>query len=387
MPQKKGAAIGSDSSKLVTACESILIDRPFRLQRLRQVRENFSMYYTERDSKFDREADSKRPESTIETRSVYLLVNFGGPRSAEEIEPFLKELLRDRDVIRTKFPTWLHNWLFGRIARKRALKIRLDYERIGFSPIYGDTEAIKRILETMLGSTVLTFHRYLPATHRDSLLNLEKCKNPIRVVPLFPQFCYGTTGSIARFFSNHLSKAAQSRLQWIKSYGDHPEFISAWQKKIARFLEENTLEAKETILLFSAHGVPRSFIEEGDPYEEECQRSFSAILKGFPDTLGRLSYQSKFGRGEWLRPYTDEACQEILSWHEGRKAVVFVPLTFTSDHIETLFEIEELYLPIIRSRELKAYRCPALNFEPEWIFALETIAKRSTLHPNQALIR
>lgn len=345
------------------------------------------MCYTDPDSKFSQAADAKRPKSTIENGSAYLLVNFGGPRNAEEIEPFLKELLRDRDVIRTKFPTWLHNWLFGRIARKRALKIRLDYERIGFSPIYGDTETIKRILETRLGNTVLTFHRYLPATHKESLLSLETCKNPIRVVPLFPQFCYGTTGSIARFFSKHLSNAALSKLQWVKSYGDHPEFISAWQRRISRFLEENNLAEKEIVLLFSAHGVPRSFIEEGDPYEEECQKSFSAILKGFPDALGRLSYQSKFGRGEWLRPYTDETCNEILGWHEGRKAVVFVPLTFTSDHIETLFEIEELYLPIIRSRELKAYRCPALNFEPEWLSALGTIATLSNLHPNQALIR
>jgi len=320
--------------------------------------------------------------------TAYLLVNFGGPREVIEIEPFLKALLSDRDVIRTKFPTWLHNWFFGRIAKKRALEIREDYERIGFSPIYKDTEAMREALESAFNSPVFTFHRYLPATHATSLFKIEECKQKeIRVVPLFPQFCYGTTGSIARFFSKRLSLAAAQKLRWIKSYAAHTAFIGSWHKRIAKFLVEKKLEEKNTILFFSAHGVPKIFIDEGDPYEEECEGSVSALMERFPNIPSRLAYQSKFGRGAWLLPSTEEECKNALAWAQGRREIVIVPISFTSDHIETLFEIEELYLPIIRSSGLNAHRCPALNLEPEWISALQTIASERDLCENQRLVR
>src|SRR5439155_491549 len=124
------------------------------------------------------------------------------------------------------------------------------------------------------------------------------------------------------------------KLRWIRSYAGHPAFIAAYQRRIASFLQEQRLAEEETVLFFSAHGIPQAFVKEGDPYEEECQISVREVMKGFPQAKGRLCYQSKFGKGEWLRPYTNEACEEILSWHEGRKCVVFVPISFTSDHIE-----------------------------------------------------
>jgi protoporphyrin/coproporphyrin ferrochelatase len=320
--------------------------------------------------------------------AAYLLVNFGGPRDPLEIEPFLRAILCDRDVIRTKFPDWLHKWLFGRIAKKRALKIREDYERIGFSPIYEDTEKLREALERVSGVPVLTFHRYLPATHTKSLHQIEACeRTEIRVLPLFPQFCYGTTGSVARFFSENLPNEVVLNFRWVKSYADHPSFIEAWQKKISGFLKERNLGENDTYLLFSAHGVPLTFIDEGDPYKEECERSFLRVMEGFPKLRGHLAYQSKFGRGEWLRPYTEEECKTALQWAEGRKEIVIVPISFTSDHIETLYEIEELYLPLIRSCGMNAHRCPALNLECEWVKALRTIAECPDLALNDALIR
>ena len=317
-----------------------------------------------------------------------LLVNFGGPRNGEEIEPFLKELLCDPDVIRTRFPKWLHDWFFKRVAKKRALKIRNDYERIGFSPIYGDTEGLRLALEQASPSPILTFHRYLPSTHENSLRQIEeRPESQIRALPLFPQFCYGTTGSVARFFSKRLSPATLAKLHWVKSYADHPSFIEAWQKRITRFIAEKNLKSEEICLFFSAHGVPQAFIDGGDPYKEECERSFHAVMKGFPNIPARLAYQSKFGRGEWLRPYTDEECKKPFTWAGSRKHVVFVPISFTSDHIETLFEIEELYLPLVRAQGLQAHRCPALNRDPAWLTALRIIADHPTVSPNHALIR
>jgi ferrochelatase len=307
----------------------------------------------------------------------YLLVNFGGPRHLDEIAPFLKELLCDRDVVLTRLPNFLHNLLFSRIAKKRSLKIREDYHLIGGrSPIYFDTENLAKILSEKLGSEVLTFHRYLPETHSQSKEKILKAKE-LTVLPLFPQFCYATTGSIARFFSKW-----PVRLNWIKSYAAHPAFIRAYQRRIGDFLKEKNLKEEETLLLFSAHGVPKVFIEKGDLYEQECNLSYKKVKEAFPKAKTLLCYQSKFGKGEWLRPYTNEVCEEVAA-----KNVVFIPISFTSDHIETLFEIEYQYLPVVAKRGFNAYRCPALNLEPYWIDALVEIFSETNLCNNQMLIK
>jgi len=318
----------------------------------------------------------------------YCLVNFGGPRFLEEVAPFLTELLSDRDVVRTNFPTLLHNWMFGRIAKKRAEKTKLDYAMLGGkSPIYEDTEAVAIALRERLQAPVLTFHRYLPITHADSLRAIEECgAEEIRVVPMFPQFTYATTGSIARLFAKRLSRRTVKKLRWTPSYPTHPGFIASWTRRIGEFLHEHKLDEKSVILLFSAHGIPRAFVETGDPYERECTQSFEALRTHFPRALCRLSYQSKFGRGEWLRPYTDETCAQILHWNKQRTHIVVVPLSFTSDHIETLFEIEELYLPVLRKQGLTAHRCPALNREAYWLDALSNIAKSAPSATTRSLI-
>ncbi len=100
-----------------------------------------------------------------------------------------------------------------------------------------------------------------------------------------------------------------------------------------------------------------------------------------------LSYQSRFGPEKWLTPYTDEICLNIDNYLEGRRTVVVVPLSFTSDHIETLFEIEELYLPLLRKKNIKALRCPALNNHPSWINAIPAIMQETDRTSNQLLLR
>ena len=111
-------------------------------------------------------------------------------------------------------------------------------------------------------------------------------------------------------------------------------------------LEKQGLAEEETLLLFSAHGVPRSFICTGDLYQAECELSYRNTRRIPSRTRPPLLPVEIRPWGEWIRPYTDETCEAVLNWSEGRKQVVVVPITFTSDHIETLFEVEELYLPI-----------------------------------------
>ncbi|MDE3056251.1 MAG: ferrochelatase [Verrucomicrobiota bacterium] len=303
-------------------------------------------------------------------KKALLLVNFGGPRSTEEVASFLRELLLDEELLRTPLPSFLHRFLFTRIANYRARKVAKDYEEIGgHSPIYFDTEAIALFLAEHLQQEVISFHRYLPETHAETLERIEHCTaEEIVVFPFFPQFCSGTTGSAVTFFSKHLSSEQLAKLRWIHSYADHPAFIRCYKERIAALLAKEKLLEEESILLFSAHGVPRSFILKGDPYEKQCHASFNACKHFFPKATSLLAYQSKFGPGRWLTPSTQELCQNLPKGN--KKALLFVPISFTSDHIETLFEVEKLYLPIVKEQGLAAFRCPSLNCSSDWMEAI-----------------
>lgn len=301
-----------------------------------------------------------------------ILANFGGPRNLEEVEPFLIELLNDTDVIWPKLPLFFHRWLFTRIAKKRALRVKEDYKRMGGkSPIYEDTENLAKALSQKLQISVICFHRYLKATHPLFLKRVEEeVKSPTLVLPLFPQYSYATTGSLARFFKKNLLKETVNNLRWIRSFAGYKGFIASYVKKIKETLDKNQLLEEEVALLFSSHGVPENFILKKDTYQQECQISYQEVAKAFPKASCLLSFQSRFGPEEWLKPYTEEVCQNLPPAFWDKKAVMVIPLSFISDHIETLYEIEDLYLPLIRKQGKIALRCPALNLDAEWIEGL-----------------
>lgn len=321
-------------------------------------------------------------------RNKVLLVNFGGPRNLDEVESFLQELLTDGDVIRTPIPKFLQDLLFKRIAKKRSHKIAEDYAHIGGkSPIYEDTEWLADMLRVM-GYEVLTFHRYLPKTHPDFLLQAGDFIDDETVVfPLFPQFSYATTGSIARWMEKHLCRRKSRAMRWVKSYSEHAAFISCFISLIRDFMEEKNLTEKDTLLFFSPHGLPVSYVFEGDVYKKECERSKAHIIKGFPEAASIIAYQSQFGKAEWIRPYTNEVADGIKDWNQDREHVIFIPLSFTSDHIETLFEVEQQYVPAVKNAGLHSYRCPAFNRRQDWVKAVSDIIQGSDLVSTQMLMR
>jgi ferrochelatase len=322
-----------------------------------------------------------------------LIVNFGGPRDLGEVDQFLRSLLLDEDVIWTGLPKVLHRWLFQRIASKRARTLVHDYAKIGGkSPIYEDTEYVARALGHRLKRTVWTFHRYLPKTHPASLASIEASdEEEIIVFPMFPQFSYATTGSIARWFREQLTTKSAAKLRWIKSYGTDQRFIECHKRILAQFLALHQLSHENTLLLFSMHGLPRCFVCLGDPYRQECYDSYDAIAAHFPRYQTALSFQSKFGKGIWLEPSTEESCHKIVAQKFSQREianVVVIPLSFTSDHIETLFEIEEQYLSILRQAGYGAYRCPSLNRETHWLEAIAAIIEEEAPRcDNDSLIR
>lgn len=331
----------------------------------------------------------KMPMTKVKKKRALVLANFGGPRDLKEIEPFLKSLLCDKEVVRTSLPNFLHNYIFSRIAKKRAKNISGDYKGIGGkSPIYEVTEKVADRLREKLDIPVLSFHRYLPATHprfRSGMSELDA--DEILIFPMFPQFSYSTTGSIAKWFDQKLPKKISSKLLWLKSYPAHKPYIDLYCNRIDAFLQHKKLKEESMVFLFSAHGLPKKFVTQGDPYQRECEQSFDAISSYFPKAKSVLCYQSKFGPGEWLKPYTQDVCLNIKDFADTQKNVLFIPLAFTSDHIETLYEVEKEYMPIILNQDLKPFRLPAFNHEADWIEAIEKLILDPSLLNNQMLIR
>lgn len=286
-------------------------------------------------------------------------------------------------------PKLVHRWLFSRIARKRSLKIAPEYASMGGgSPIYRDTETIAERLRERHSGPVLTYHRYLPATHAEFLSQIQRVEcERILFFPMFPQFTYATTGSVARWLEERLPQEVTAKIRWIKSYPTHSGFITPYQNSIREEMERRGTKEEEAILLFTAHGVPQKFVTGGDLYREECLLSFERIAAAFPKALSKIAFQSKFGPGEWLRPYTGDLCSTVNEWGEGRTHLFFVPVSFTSDHIETLVEIERDYLPKVVDHGIAAYRVPALNQRDEWIEGILSILEETTPCGNQMLVR
>lgn len=332
----------------------------------------------------------KIPPTKVKKNQALILANFGGPRDMHEIRSFLTELLCDQEVVRTPLPSIIHRFLFSKIAKKRTQKIAADYQSIGGkSPIYEDTEKVADALRKQLTLPVITFHRYLPKTHSSFLKEIKKMNvEEFLVFPMFPQFSYSTTGSIAKWFHQKVNKNLLPKFSWLKSYAAQPSYIELYQKRIEEYIAFKKLDPKKLILIFSAHGLPAKFVAEGDPYQKECEQSFDALTRYFPKCQSLLCYQSKFGPGQWIKPYTIDVCLKIDQWaQKERKQVLFIPLAFTSDHIETLHEVESEYMPVVRNKGFSAYRLPAFNQGEDWVNTIKELIGSSNYLNNQELLR
>ncbi|EPP34557.1 ferrochelatase [Chlamydia ibidis] len=317
-------------------------------------------------------------------RPAYLLANFGGPRHQKDVENFLVSLLTDSCVTGNFLPPSLHKKLFSFIARRRSPKVTLQYLHIGGkSPIYQDTECLAKQLEDRLLCPVIPFHRYLPDTHETTLQSLSRLEENRQIigVPMFPHFTYAVTGSIVKFFHTHAKK---HNISWIAQFGNHPSYISVMVKHIQQFLLTHEISNKDCCLLFSAHGLPLRYIRNGDPYDMQCEKSFKSLINNLGDMESYLCYQSKFGPGKWLQPSTKHICKTL---HTKKRNIIIIPFGFISDHIETLYEIEEEYLPILDKRGYRALRLPAIYSSPLWIDYLIRIITGSPITSYHNLIK
>jgi protoporphyrin/coproporphyrin ferrochelatase len=200
------------------------------------------------------------------------------------------------------------------------------------------------------------------------------------ILPLYPQFSISTSGSSFRVLERMWE--ADPELQKIKytvvpSWGTFPAYMESMASLIRRKIDE-TPNPDQAHVFFSAHGVPVSYVEEaGDPYQKEMEACTAGIMK----TLGRsnpytLAYQSRVGPVEWLQPYTDVAIEALAE--KGVKELVVVPISFVSEHIETLEEIDIEYREIAEAAGIEVFaRVPAPDTNPAFIQALVDLVVRA----------
>jgi protoporphyrin/coproporphyrin ferrochelatase len=326
-----------------------------------------------------------------------VLLQLGGPDSLAAVEPFLYNLFSDPEIIDFPFARLARPTLARVISSRRAKHVQKHYASIGGkSPIRERTEQQARALEGELRKTldarVFVAMRYWHPLTEEAIEQISTQKfRELVLLPLYPQFSKTTTGSSLNEWRRRYAAAGKNGLSTrvVTEFHQHPVYIDALVEKINQGLEKFSnanssdpshpepgglsraeQEAPDVHLVFSAHGVPVSVIEAGDPYQAQIEATVKLVVeRGGWQNSHSLCYQSRVGPGKWLRPSIDEELKSLAA--QGAKRILVIPIAFVSDHVETLSEIE------IEARHLAGRLgitrfevMPALNDSPRFIQAL-----------------
>ncbi|MEL0170120.1 MAG: ferrochelatase [Synechococcus sp.] len=325
------------------------------------------------------------------SRVGIVLLNLGGPERIQDVGPFLYNLFADPEIIRLPIPA-LQKPLAWLISTLRSNKSQEAYRSIGGgSPLRRITDQQARELQSLLrkrdvDATTYVAMRYWHPFTESAVADMKADGiEQVVVLPLYPHFSISTSGSSFRELQRLRQgdeRFAQLPLRAIRSWHDHPGYLKAMAQLIEREIDA-CVDPSTAHVFFSAHGVPKSYVEEaGDPYQKEIESCAELIMK----TLGRenpwtLAYQSRVGPVEWLQPYTEEALEEL--GEKGVKELVVVPISFVSEHIETLEEIDIEYREIATEAGVSNFRrVPALDTDPTFIASLADLVETSLAGPE-----
>jgi protoporphyrin/coproporphyrin ferrochelatase len=319
-----------------------------------------------------------------------LLLNLGGPDRLEDVRPFLFNLFSDPEIIRlpSKFLQKPLAWL---ISTLRAKKSEANYLEIGGgSPLRRITEEQGKALEETLqaigqDAKVYIGMRYWYPFTEEAIAEIKQDGiTKLVILPLYPQFSISTSGSSFRILEEMWKVDPQLQAieyTLIPSWYNHSGYLQAMADLISQELEQFK-NPNQAHIFFSAHGVPQSYVDEaGDPYQREIEQCTRLIM----NTLNRpnphtLAYQSRVGPVEWLKPYTEDALQEL--GEKGIQDILVVPISFVSEHIETLQEIDLEYREVAEEAGIGNFqRVPALNTHPGFIRALADLVVESLDQP------
>lgn len=312
-------------------------------------------------------------------KTAVLLLQMGGPDSLDAVEPFLFNLFSDRDIIRIG-PAFLQPLIARFISKRRAPKVEAHYAEIGGkSPLREITDAQAKALEAELGEGYRCFvaMRYWKPSTLEALAAIRKEGiTRILALSLYPHFSRATTGSSINELKRLMDQSGvRFDLDYVDSFCSHPGYIDALAEKIAEGLATfHPLSSPE--ILFSAHSLPQSYIDDGDPYLSQIEETVRLAMERFDQVPYHLAFQSRAGPVKWLEPSTEEKLNHLAE--RGVHNLLVVPLSFVSDHIETLHEIDIEYLQMAYKLGIVTFRrAPSLNTSPTFIRALGDLVREA----------
>ncbi len=312
-----------------------------------------------------------------------LLINLGGPDSLEAIQPFLYNLFSDPYII--DLPRLLQKPLALLISKIRAKKTRKYYVAMGGkSPQLEQTQKQAKALQEVLGQdyAVEVGMRYWKPFIEDAVKSLlGRSVKEIILLPLYPQYSITTTGSAFAEFERVIKKLnpGDVSVRKIAHFYDYKPYINSLVNRIKTSLRE--VDLKKTHFLFSAHSLPQKVIDKGDPYKEQTEKTVSLVMEEFKGVPYTLAYQSKVGFTKWLEPATYEVIKELA--RKGLENLAVIPISFVSEHSETLYELDIQYRELARSLGIKNFlRIPTLQDEPDFIKALASLIREVDINQN-----
>lgn len=316
-----------------------------------------------------------------EGHTAVVLLNLGGPDSLAAVRPFLYNLFSDRLIIRLG-PSFMQKPLAWLIARKRAPKSISYYEQIGgASPLGVITQGQAAALETRMREhgdfrTYVGMRYWKPSIEETLEQAFQAGASKVLALSLYPQYSIATTGSSEAAFQKAAKRFGLKCVAAVPPWPTHPLYIDALADLLALAIEGATGPISKTPhILFSAHSLPKNFIDEGDPYVEQIKETIAALMSRFKNPWS-IGYQSRSGPVEWLEPSTETEIVRLAA--SGVKEVVAVPISFVSDHIETLYEIDILYKGLAEDAGIRLTRTESLNVHPVFIRALEALVLTTT---------
>ncbi|HVC54358.1 MAG TPA: ferrochelatase [Stellaceae bacterium] len=319
-------------------------------------------------------------------RHAVVMMNLGGPDSPAAVRPFLYKLFSDPAII--GLPAVLRLPLAWLVARRRAAVARDIYAHLGgASPLLANTQAQAQALEAVLGTGYRCFvaMRYWHPLTAEVVGTLKAWQpDEITLLPLYPQFSTTTTASsFAVWRREAMRQGLTAATREIGSYPEASGFIDAVAGRVAAELDQAAARGEPVRLLFSAHGLPLKIVRAGDPYPQQVERTAAAVVQalGRPLLDWRVCYQSRVGPLAWLGPAIDD---ELRQAGRDRIGVVVAPISFVSEHSETLVELDRDYRNLAEGCGVPAYRRVAtVGTDPRFIAALAALV-RGTPSDGQA---
>jgi len=322
-----------------------------------------------------------------------VLFQLGGPDSLETVEPFLRNLFLDPDIIPLGPLNFIRGPLARYIAKKRCVPVAQRYGMIGRrSPIGILTERQRRklvaALQPFIEPVAFTAMRYWKPLTEDAVSSLKKAGrlDELVLLPLYPHFSYATTLSSLKEWRRVYGEPVDTLPErTIEYFYDHPLYIEALVKNIGKILRQFP-DSSRAHLIFSAHGLPMSLVEKGDPYPKHVEETVRLVCEqgareysNWPRTH-LLCFQSKVGPAKWLEPSLLATLERL--GHEGVKEALVVPISFVTEHIETLHEINIDGRADAKKWGIELFRMmPAVGDGPLFIAALKDLVLRAVEVP------